>query len=593
MSDQSKDVLELTLTQKTANRRQVFGAAAAMAGVAALGGNATGLAAPAPRPANRGISAQELPADAAPAEGQTIIFPGSKTQVKYVDIFDAVYERPEYSSDLFGEPLVRLDRDFNLIPGAAESWSSTEDGKTWTFVIRQGIMWSDDTPVTAADWVATYKYGAAPQHAWDFSWYFGGVIKNWTKVNADELPIPSLGVRVGANEYELVFETEVPAPYLPAMLLYSPVLSAAQLVAVGGGYNTSVDTSVTCGPFKLEEWTPDQQIVFTRNEKYTGTLSNVLVNKVVVKLATSDAYFAMYQNNEIDYYEGPDPASLELMLSDDATKGEVYSGVGDFPTWHVFFDVTVAPWDNKLVRQAFSHAIDRDLIKEAVLGPAGTPAYSWLAPGFPASNRDGLKDIQAYDPEKAKALLAEAGFPNAEGFGTHQLWLRNPSPLDTNVATAIAQLLKEVLNVDIELLSQDQSTFMSALTAKPTQIPLGYVRYGFDFFDAYNMLSVWLTGGRYSWSNPDFDARVRAAAEFLGSAEERTAMFQEAERVMVEDVPAVYIYHGTPVQFVKPWLKGDFIAPDKNGIASMHFPGFTLLSTVLDEIYVGADAPSR
>lgn len=590
----SKDVLEITL-QRSVDRRKVIGTTAAAVAGAAVLGRTSGVSAASSR---RTIGAtatlrQDLPADAAAVDQQTIVFPSSKVQAKYLDIFDAVYERPEFSSDLFGETLVRLDRDFNLLPAGAESWTSSEDGMTWTFTIRQGMMWSDDTPVTAVDWLATYMYGADPNHAWDFSWYFGGVIKNWSQIVAAELPMTDLGVALGANEYEIVFQTEKPAPYLPAMLLYSPVLQAKALTETGGGYNTKPETSVSCGPFILQEWTPDQQIVLVKNEKYTGTLENVILNKVLVKLATSDAYFNMYQNDEIDFFEGPDPASLELMLSDPATAGEVVSGVGDFPTWYVFFDVTMAPWDNKLVRQAFSHAIDRDTLKEAVLGPAGTQAYSWLAPGFPASDREGLQDIQAYDVAKGQALLAEAGFPNGEGFGKHQLWLRNPSPLDLNVATAIGQMLKQNLNVDVELLQQDQSTFMDALNSKPTQIPMGFVRYGFDFFDAYNMLSVWLSGGRHSWVNEAFDTAVNTAAEYLGDPAEREQMFKDAERILVEDVPGVFVYHGTPVQFVKPWLKGDFIKPDVNGITSMHFPGFTVLSTVLQEIYIGADAPAR
>ena len=143
------------------------------------------------------------------------------------------------------------------------------------------------------------------------------------------------------------------------------------------------------------------------------------------------------------------------------------------------------------------------------------------------------------------------------------------------------------------LLERDQQGFMADLTAKPTKMPLGYVRYGMDFFDPFNMLSVWLSGGRHSWSNPAYDDMVNAAAEFLGSTEERTAMFQDAERILVEDVPAVFVYHLTEVQFIKPWLMGPFKEPDENGIEAMHWPGFTTMSTVPEQLYIGADAPNR
>ena len=87
-------------------------------------------------------------------------------------------------------------------------------------------------------------------------------------------------------------------------------------------------------------------------------------------------------------------------------------------------------------------------------GANGTPAYSWLAPGFPASQREALQDIQAFDPTSAQALLAEAGFPNGDGFPAQQMWLRAPTPLDKTVAGALAAMIKENLNIDIELLEK-------------------------------------------------------------------------------------------------------------------------------------------
>ena len=90
---------------------------------------------------------------------------------------------------------------------------------------------------------------------------------------------------------------------------------------------------------------------------------------------------------------------------------------------------------------------------------------------------------------------------------------------------------------------------MDALTAEPTQILFGWIDYGMDFLDPFNMLSVWLSGGRHNWANEEFDKLVKDAASFTGDPAERTKMFQDAERVLVEDVPAVFIFHGTPVQF--------------------------------------------
>jgi peptide/nickel transport system substrate-binding protein/oligopeptide transport system substrate-binding protein len=152
-------------------------------------------------------------------------------------------------------------------------------------------------------------------------------------------------------------------------------------------------------------------------------------------------------------------------------------------------------------------------------------------------------------------------------------------------------MLRENLGITVEVQDVDQDSFMDALTAKPTEVLFGFVSYGMDFLDPYNMLSVWLSGGRHSWTNEEFDQLVKDAASFTGDPAERTKMFQDAERILVEDVPAVFIFHGTPVQFVKPWVKGPALEPDASGLTNIHWPGYTAMSTVPAELYIGADAP--
>ena len=158
------------------------------------------------------------------------------------------------------------------------------------------------------------------------------------------------------------------------------------------------------------------------------------------------------------------------------------------------------------MRQAFSHVVPRDdLIKQIIKPSQGIPAFSFLMPGFPAANSEGLKDIQSYDPATAKQLLADAGFPDGKGFPKLTLWLRNEAPVRQAMAQAIAASIKQNLGIDVEVSNKETKTFTDAMNAKPTQIQFGMVSYGFDFLDPYNMLSVWLGGGRHNWKN----ARVR------------------------------------------------------------------------------------
>jgi ABC-type transport system substrate-binding protein len=583
--DPSAIARRMALFDRRLRRRSLLGGAVGFASVMALGGRDL-------RCGPSAVAAAQdasLPDDAAPADQQVLVMPNNIQTDKTPDFYESVYERlSEAIYDILSEPLVRLNRDFELIPGGALEWSANEDGTLWTFKLDPNLMWNDGNPVTAKDRVATFRYGADPAHAWDFTWYFQGILKGWDDAIAGKIPLEELGVRQGADEHELIIETQVPAPYLPAMLLYSNTLSAAALEEHGPLYNSNVETSVTSGPMKLVEWLIDQRVVYEKNPDYTGKLV-VPVNRAVVKLADPATYFVMYQNDEIDYMQYPAPA--DLVVAQAEFPEQIFSSVGDFRTHYLFFDVTKAPFDKLEVRQAFSHAIDRDAIKQQILGPAGIPAYSWLAPGFPAANGETLAPIQGFDPAKAKELLAAGGFADPATFPAQVLQVRNPTPLIADVSQAVGTMLRDNLGIQVEVQNVDQDTFMDALTAKPTEIPLGFVSYGMDFLDPYNMLSVWLSGGRHSWSNEEFDKRVKDAASFIGDPEERTKMFQDAERILVEDVPGVFVYHETPVQLVKPWLKGAFLEPDKNGITSLHWPGYSTMSTVPAELYIGADAP--
>ena len=581
-----------SLRRKVDRRTVVRGAAGMTAGAAALRlapgvGSLTASAARAS--AARVVLAQDLPQDAAPPEQQIWRSATDPTFAKYLDFYEQVYERV-VPADLFSDPLVRLTTNFEIIPAAALEWSGSEDGRTWTFRLDPNLVWSDENPVTANDWVATFRYAADPAHAWDFTWFWSPVIKGFADAVEGTIPPDQIGVRQGATPQELIFETVDPAQYLPAMLLYSLPLTAAALERTGPLYNNNPETAVSSGPFILTEWVRDQYVVYGRNPSYRGSLQ-VPIQRVVAKLAAPATHFSLYEAGEIDFMDEPAPADLQVMQADPELAKQIYQGVGDFRVDYLFFDVTKAPFDNLKVRQAFSHVVDRDTIKQQILGPVGNPAYSFLAPGFPASNMDAYKDIQNFDPAVGKQLLTEAGYPDGEGFPKLELWLRAPTPVDSAVAGAVASMLKQHLNVDVEISAKDQKLFTDALNAKPTEILFGYVSYGMDYLDPSNMLGLWLSGGRHSWSNPDFDAKVKEATSFLGDPAQRTALFQEGERILVEDVPAVFVYYRTPVQFIKPYVKGAALEPDKNGVAAIHWPEYTTMSTVPAELYIGSDAP--
>jgi len=553
-------------------------------------------AAPAAEPAAGGImNGVTLPDDAAPPDQQVLITHYDNTaDFTTLDFWESVYKRGGWSADLMTEPLVRINKNFEIVPAAATEWSVDSSGLVWSFKLDPNLIWSDDTPVTADDFVATFRYGADPKHAWDFTWFFGGVIKNWNEAVAGKVPLDQLGV-AAPDPHTFQVTTESPAPYIPAMMLYSQALQKKALEAHGGLYNSDPATSVSDGPFILKEWRKGDRVILEANPKYKGK-NKPFIQKVIVIGATTSTDFASYQAGELDYVGGGtlSPADNDIIAADPDLSKEVHPHYGDFRTHYLFFDVQNPPFNNLKVRQAISHVIDRDtLIKQIIKPSQGIPAYSFLMPGFPAANSEGLKDIQNYDVAKAKQLLSEAGFPDGKGFPKLTLWLRNEAPVRQAMAQAIAASIKQNLGIEVEVSNKETKSFMDALNAKPTQVQFGMVSYGFDFLDPFNMLGVWLGGGRHNWNNAQYDEMVKKAASFTGDPAERTKMFQEAEKLLVSDVPAVFIYHQTVGDLYKPYLKGSELEPDKNGFAALHWPGYANMSTVVGSLYISKDVGNR
>jgi ABC-type transport system substrate-binding protein len=252
----------------------------------------------------------------------------------------------------------------------------------------------------------------------------------------------------------------------------------------------------------------------------------------------------------------------------------------------MFFDVTKAPFDDVKVRLAFAKAVDREQIVSGILAPLAVPAYSMLAPGFPDENSAGLQPIQGFDAEAAKALLAEAGFPNAEGFPKQTLIARGASD---PVVQAVVASITQTLGIEADIQYLDVAPFHELLGQKPTGIPWGYVSYGFDYLDATNMLGVWRGGGQYNWANADFDKLILEGGQITDDAAARTKAMQDAEKMLVEQVPGIFVYHALAGQLHKPYRKGAHLEPNKNGYTGIQFGGESTVSDAFNFLYQGKD----
>lgn len=532
------------------------------------------------------IFGEELPADAVPYEQQVYSLPCSNTASQTTfEFFVAVYQR-YCGSDMFSDALVELDKEFNVVPGAAESWEVSEDGRTWTFKLREGQVWSDGTPLTAHDYVATFRLAADPEHGWDFTWFYGflgpGGIENWNQVIAGELPVEELGVEA-VDDLTFAVTTEGVFPPLPGVMKFSWPIQAKALEEHGAFYNSGLENHVSSGPFILKEFDPGTRIVLEANPTYNG-YRKPLLNEIEYIYMSPGTEFAAFENGEIDNvgYESLSPADFEIILNDEVLSANYLRHFGDFRTDYLLFDTFNPPFDNLDVRKAFAKAVDRESIVSNVFGEIkAMPAYSMLMPGFPSSDADGeLREYQAYDCEAAQEHLATAGYADGEGFPSLEMWLRNESPAMAAVFQATAASISECLNVEIQVSNKDNKVYNDAMNAKPTELQFGAVSYGMDFLDPANLLgNVWHSSGRHSWKNDEFDSLVTEASAMVGDPEARDQMFRDAERILVDDVGGIFINHRWQGNLIQPYIQGDaFRVPDSQGIAGFHWGNDSAIS---------------
>jgi len=526
----------------------------------------------------------ELPADAAPLKEQFVRY--MSVDGSTLDFAVGVYKRPA-ATDILTTPLVRINKNFELLAAGATKWEVTPDGKTWTFHLDPNLKWSDGNPYTADDIVTTFRYQADPKHAWDFAWFWDDIL-NWNDVIAGKKPVEEIGVKaVDANTVQ--FMTSVSAPYFLSKALYVRPLSKIAFEKYGEYYDNDPKTCVSSSPWILEEWTKGKQLIFGPNKNYNGNLKPYLERLWVLLVNDYSGEFRAYQNNEVDIASNFTPADIELISKDPELNKEYHPSFGDFRTYYLGFNSMEKPFNDLKVKQAFAKVIDRDAIIANVVKRQGIAAYSFLMAGFPDASPETLKneDINKLDVAAAKKLLADAGYPDGKGFPAIQLTLRNENDLNKAVASAVAAMIKDNLGIDVQVNNiADSKTFMDQLNSK--KLSFYFLSYGYDYLDASNMLGIWKFGGRHAWKNDEFDKLVTEASASTDMAK-RSQQFKDAEKILVTDAGGVFIYSATPGNIYRPYLKGVELEPDKTGVAAAHWPTWEDIGMLMPTTYISKE----
>ncbi len=326
----------------------------------------------------------------------------------------------------------------------------------------------------------------------------------------------------------------------------------------------TVEGFVSSGPMRLLSWQYNQRLEWDANPFYNGPHKVGIQKLIQLVGAPAIGWFNSWLNKEIDYIGILQPQELAQVVNDNELIQYLHT-FNNFQTEYLSLDCLRPPFDNLKLRQALSNAIYREPFCSKVMLGTRIPAFSMLPPEFPAHNPE-LKSVQDFNVEKAKALLAEAGFPNGKDASGNQLVL----DMFSNGRDVALEYVKDQWEryLDISVNLQIVETAVWGARRSQHAMPLYRGQYEYDFLDPANMLTrLWRSTGengspRHAWRNTKFDELVGLAGREIDE-QNRTNLYQQAERTLVEDVGGIFLAHMVTHQVWYPYLTG--FEPDKNG----------------------------
>lgn len=501
-----------------------------------------------------GCGQRETPAEAGVRAGTLLV--GNLAEPQQLDPqLIAAFTDQNIAVALF-EGLCALDeRTSQPVPGVAERWEASPDGLTWTFHLRASAKWSNGDPLTAQDFVASWRRILAPTLAAEYA-YLLYPLKNAAALNAGRTTdFSALGAEA-VDDRTLRLTLEHPTPYLPALTAqpaWFPI--NPRVLARFGELNqrnaawTRPENFVGNGPFKLEAWAPNARLVAVRNPAYWDA-ARVRLNRIVFFPTESpeveERNFRAGQVHltygvptaKLASYQRENPAALRL----DPFLQAIF----------LRFNTTRPPFTDARVRRALSLAVDRDAIAASVLRGAGTAARSFTPPdcaGYTA------RASVPTDFAAARRLLAEAGFPDGRGLPPLDLQVRNDEHQPRVAEVLQAQWARE-LGVTLTITPLEQKTWVQ------NQQTLNYALSGAgwigDFVDPVTFLDLFVSTGGNNWTGWASEAydRLIAQAAATPDAAARHEVFQQAEALLLEQAPIAPVFLGTRAYLIHPAVQG-------------------------------------
>lgn len=497
--------------------------------------------------------AAQVPSDVKLADKQELVR-GNGTEPESLDP-QKVSGVPESNviRDLL-EGLVNQDSKGNLVPGAAKSWE-TADNKTWIFHLREDAKWSNGDPVTADDFVYTWRRLADPKTASPYASY----IKMTTMANAEDIiagkkPSDTLGVEA-VDTHTLKVTLDKPVSYFASMLVHTSMKPVNQKVVEKFGDDwTKVDNYVSNGAYKLDKWVVNERIVLTRNDNYWDNKDTVINKVTYLPIENQVAGMNRFLAGELDItYEMPNEHFKRL-------EKEYPQDVKVTPylcSYYYEFNTKRKPFDDANVRKALSYAIDRDVLAKFIVGKGETPAYNFTplaTNGLEVEMPEYSKLDQKQRLAKAKELLKAAGYDQNNPLQFNLLY--NTSENHKKIAVAISSMWKKGLGVKAVLENQEWKSYLDS--KRQGNFDVSRAGWCGDYNEASTFLAIMHSGHSQNYpkySSVAYDKAIDDAILAKSDAQ-RAADYKQAEAQLAEDMPIMPIYHYVNARLVNPQLGG-------------------------------------
>ena len=456
------------------------------------------------------------------------------------------------------ECLLAVDENGQLVPGQAESWETSEDGLTWTFHLRDGLKWSDGSDLTANDFVYSWKRVCDPMVAAPYADTVLSMVAGYDKAIEGDLDALQVAAQ---DDNTLVVTLNAPCSYfgsLAAFATLSPVQEAT-VTANGDAWATSAETYISNGPFYVSEWVPGSYILMSKNPYYWNADAIKLDGIKWNLIEDSNASYSAYQTGEVLMIK--DVPTEEIPSLKDNADFHVDPIIG---TYYISMNLERDAFKDARVRKALSLAIDRDYVANTLMQGTYSPADNFMGPGWidmdgkqfkdNANGGQSYIDVNNYeaDLEEAKQLLADAGYPDGEGFPTIS-YTTNDAGYHKVVAEYVQQAWAQ-LGIDLQVDIVEWASF----TPMRRNGDFDVARNGWvgDYSDPSNMLDLFLsTNGNNDgkFNNADYDAAIYRSRETLDPTE-RSKALHDAEDILMEETGCI------PVAYYNDfWLQSDKI----------------------------------